>query len=75
MLNEKFNYILKYRLGYNRIMKSLGRKFSSEISDYIQNKKKGKLLMRFSEKQIQQFVDQNAKERIIKTIKVIDNEQ
>ncbi len=31
--------------------------------------------MRFSEKQIQQFVDQNAKERIIKTIKVIDNEQ
>ena len=56
-------------------MKSLGRRFSSEISDYIQNKKKGKLLLRFSEKQIQQFVDQNAKERIIKTIKVIDNEQ
>jgi hypothetical protein len=75
ILNENFNDILKYRLGFNRIMKSLGRRFSSEISDYIQNKKKGKLLMRFSEKQIQQFVDQNAKERIIKTIKVIDNEQ
>ncbi|MBW2998133.1 hypothetical protein KY321_01220, partial [Candidatus Woesearchaeota archaeon] len=75
MLNENFNDILKYRLGFNRIMKSLGRRFSSEISDYIQNKKKGKLLMRFSEKQIQQFVDRNAKERIIKTIKVIDNEQ
>lgn len=75
ILNDNFNDVLKYRLGFNRIMKSLGRRFSSEISDYIQNKKKGKLLMRFSEKQIQQFVDQNAKERIIKTIKVIDNEQ
>ncbi len=75
LLNENFNDILKYRLGYNRIMKSLGRRFSSEISDYIQNKKKGKLLLRFSENQIQQFVDQNAKERIIKTIKVIENEQ
>jgi len=75
LLNENFNDILKYRFGYNRIMKSLGRRFSSEISDYIQNKKKGKLLLRFSENQIQQFVDQNAKERIIKTIKVIENEQ
>ena len=75
LLNVNFNDILKYRLGYNRIMKSLGRRFSSEISDYIQNKKKGKLLLRFSENQIQQFVDQNAKERIIKTIKVIENEQ
>jgi len=75
LLNDNYNDVLKYRMGFNRIMKSLGRRFSSEISDFIQNKKKGKLLMRFSEKQIQQFVDQNAKERIIKTIKVIDNEQ
>jgi len=75
LLNESFNDVLKYRMGFNRIMKSLGRRFSSEISDYIQNKKKGKLLMSFSAEQIQQFVDQNAKERILKTIKVIDNEQ
>ena len=75
LLNENFNDVLKYRMGFNRIMKSLGRRFSSEISDFIQNKKKGKLLMRFSTEQIQQFVDQNAKERIIKSIKVIDNEQ
>ena len=75
LLNENFNDVLKYRMGFNRIMKSLGRRFSSEISDFIQNKKKGKLLMRFSAEQIQQFVDHNAKERIIKTIKVIDNEQ
>ncbi|MEA1973764.1 MAG: hypothetical protein U9N34_10810, partial [Candidatus Cloacimonadota bacterium] len=75
LLNKNFNDVLKYRMGFNRIMKSLGRRFSSEISDFIQNKKKGKLLMRFSTEQIQQFVDQNAKERIIKSIKVIDNEQ
>ena len=75
LLNENFHDVLKYRMGFNRIMKSLGRRFSSEISDFIQNKKKGKLLMRFSAEQIQQFVDQNAKERIIKTINVIDNDQ
>jgi hypothetical protein len=75
LLNHNYNDIFKYRIGYNRIMKSLGRKFSSEISDYIQYKRKGKLLKQFTTKQIQQFVDQNAKERIIKTIKAIDYEQ
>ncbi|WP_282054410.1 DrmE family protein [Maribacter luteus] len=75
LLNQNYNDIFKYRIGYNRIMKSLGRKFSSEISDYIQHKRKGKLLKQFTAKQIQQFVDQNAKERIIKTIKAIDYEQ
>uniref|UniRef100_UPI004048312E hypothetical protein n=1 Tax=Mariniflexile sp. TaxID=1979402 RepID=UPI004048312E len=75
LLNHNYNDIFKYRIGYNRIMKSLGRKFSSEISDYIQHKRKGKLLKQFTTKQIQQFVDQNAKERIIKTIKAIDYEQ
>lgn len=74
LLNHNYNDIFKYRIGYNRIMKSLGRKFSSEISDYIQHKRKGKLLKQFTAKQIQQFVDQNAKERIIKTIKAIDYE-
>jgi hypothetical protein len=74
LFDENYNNVIKYRIGYNRIMKSLGRKFSTEISDYIQNKRKGKLLKQFSDKQIQQFVDQNAKERIIKTIKAIDYE-
>ena len=74
-LNENFGEIRKCRSAYNGIMIALGRDFSDEISDYIQNKRKGDLLNRFTEKQIQQFVDQNAKERIIKTIKPIDNEQ
>jgi hypothetical protein len=75
LLNHNYNDIFIYRIGYNRIMKSLGRKFSSEISDYIQHKRKGKLLKQFTTKQVEQFVDQNAKERIIKTIKAIDYEQ
>ena len=75
MLNEKFSDILKSRRLFNGIMIALGRDFSDEISDYIRNKRKGKLLKQFSDTQIQQFVDQNAKVRIIKTIKAIDDEQ
>jgi len=75
LINESFNDILKSRRLFNGIMIAIGRDFSDEITDYFQNKIKGKLLKQFSEKQIQQFVDQNLKERIIKTIKVIDNEQ
>lgn len=75
LLNNNYNDIFKYRIGYNRIMKSLGRRFSSEISDYILHKRKGELLKQFTTQQIQQFVVQNAKERIIKTIKPIDYEQ
>ena len=75
LLNNSFSEILKCRRLFNGIMIALGRDFSDEITDYFQNKIKGKLLKQFSEIQIQQFVDQNLKERIIKTIKVIDNEQ
>ncbi len=74
-LNENFGEIRKSRSAYNGIMIALGRDFSDEISDYIRIKKKGELLKQFSEQQIQQFVNQNAKERIIKTIKAIDYEQ
>ncbi len=74
-LNENFGEIRKSRSAYNGIMIALGRNFSDEISDYIRIKKKGELLKQFSEQQIQQFVNQNAKERIIKTIKAIDYEQ
>jgi hypothetical protein len=75
LINESFSDILKSRRLFNGIMIALGRDFSDEITDYFQNKIKGKLLKQFSKKQIQQFVDQNLKERIIKTIKAIDNEQ
>ena len=74
-LNKNFGEIRKSRSAYNGIMIALGRDFSDEISDFIQIKKKGKLLNQFSEKQILIFVDQNAKERTIKTIKAIEYEQ
>ena len=74
LLSENFSTVLKSRRSFNGIMIALGRDFSDEISDYIRDKKKGKLLERFSEEQIQQFVYQNAKERTIKTIEAIDYE-
>tara|TARA_B110000902_G_scaffold223049_1_gene259604 strand:- start:6845 stop:9193 length:2349 start_codon:yes stop_codon:yes gene_type:complete len=73
--NKNFGEIRKSRSAYNGIMIALGRDFSDEISDYIRIKKKGELLKQFSEQQIQQFVDQNARERIIKSIKVAANEE
>jgi len=75
LLNAEFRNIVKYRNIYNRIMKSLGRKFSSEIVDFVKTKQKGELLKQFDSKLIQQFVNKNAKSRIIKEIKAIDYEQ
>jgi hypothetical protein len=73
-LNENYNNILKYRNKYNSIMRALGRRFSGEITEYILNRKKGDFLQQFTEMQIQQFVNQNAKERTIKSLKAIENE-
>ena len=70
-----FKEILNHRQAYNSIMIALGRDLSDEISDFIKQKKKGRILTQFSTKQIQKFVDQNAKERIIKSIKVSANEE
>lgn len=75
ILNGNYKDILYYRKVYNGLMIALGRDFSDEISEYIQHKKVGELLKKFGKKQIQQFVDQNAKERVIKTIKAINFEQ
>ena len=56
LMNESFSDILKSRRLFNGIMIALGRDFSDEITDYFQNKIKGKLLKQFSEKQIQLLV-------------------
>ncbi len=56
-------------------MIALGRDLSDEISGYItQRNKKGQILSQFSNEQIEQFVNANAKERIIKTIRAINYE-
>ena len=74
LLNENFNNIVKSRKRFNGIMIALGRDLSDEITGYIKENKKGQILKEFSDKQIQQFVNLNAKERIIKTIKAINYE-
>jgi len=66
MLNKYFKDIIKSRKNYNGIMIALGRDLSDEISDYIkEEKKKGEILKQYSDSQIEQFVDQNAKKRIL----------
>lgn len=74
LLNNNFNEIIKSRRIFNGIMIALGRDLSDEITDYIKTKKRGEMLTKFNDNQIQQFVDKNAKEKTIKTIKVVDNE-
>ena len=75
LLNNYHNEIIKSRRIFNGIMIALGRDLSDEITGYIKEGKKGQILKQFPDKQIHQFVDKNAKERIIKTIKAIDYEQ
>lgn len=57
-------------------MKSLGFKFSGEITDYIKSnfKTKGNILKKFTDNQIQEFVNQSAKLQTVKSIKIADNE-
>ncbi len=75
LLNNNFNNIIKSRRSFNGIMIALGRDLSDEITDYIKTNKKGEILSKFNDNQIHEFANKNAKERIIKTIKVVDNEQ
>ena len=77
ILNEKFNDILKSRKAYRSIMISLGRDLSDELLDYIiSNKKKtGKMLERFNEEQIDEFVNESAPLRTVKRIIIIDEDE
>jgi hypothetical protein len=74
-LNNEIENVKKYRRVYNGIMIAIGRNLSDEISDYIKTNKKGKLLSNFTNAQIQQFVNQNAKLRKVNSIKIISDEQ
>ncbi|MEM9888574.1 MAG: hypothetical protein AAF849_21945, partial [Bacteroidota bacterium] len=68
--NSCFGTVLKSRKAYNSIMIALGRDFSDEIASYIQDKKKGKMLSKFSHSQIRQIVRKNAREQKIKSINI-----
>ncbi|MHA1380894.1 MAG: DrmE family protein [Candidatus Helarchaeota archaeon] len=73
-LNQNFKEIIKHRRIYNGIMIALGRDLSDEISDYIKNGLKGNILSKFTKSQIQNIIDKSAKLRVIKTIKVANDE-
>jgi len=74
LLNNNYNAIIKNKRAFNGIMIALGRDLSEEISIFIKENKRGPILKNFTDKQIQQFINRNAKERIIKSIEVVDNE-
>jgi hypothetical protein len=73
-LNDNILDIFKARSYYNGIMIALGRDLSDDIAEYIMTKKKGKTLKQFSDKQINEMVSNNAPLKIIKSIKVADDE-
>lgn len=72
-LNNNFPAILKSRRSYNSIMIALGRDLSDEIMSYIKTGLKGQILKRFSDLQINKFVQANAPIRIVKSIKILDD--
>ncbi len=74
-LNENFEKILSARRLYNGIMIALGRDLSDEISEFIKSKKKGNILERFTEEQINEMINQNAPLKTVKTIKLSNDEQ
>lgn len=70
--NKDFEQIKKSRKLYRSIMIALGRDLSDEIMDYIisNSNEKGKILSKFSNEEIQNFVDRSAPLRTIKQIQI-----
>jgi len=73
-LNENFERILSARRYYNGIMIALGRDLSDDITLFIQTKKKGKMLNKFSDEQIKEMIIQNAPLITVKSIKLYNDE-
>ena len=73
-LNENFSKILAARSSYNGIMIALGRDLSDDVAQYIQTKKKGKILEKFSDEQIKEMINHNAPLHTVKSIKLANDE-
>jgi len=73
-LNENFERILSARRYYNGIMIALGRDLSDDVTLFIQTKKKGKILNKFSDEQIKEMINQNAPLITVKSIKLYNDE-
>ncbi len=72
-LNDSFDLIKKNKKKYNSIMIALGRDLSDELIDYIiSNKtKKGEILTKFENEQIESFIEEAAPLKIIRNIKIV----
>ena len=57
------------------MMIALGRNFSDELIEFIRSKKKGDILKRFSNEQINKMITQNAPLKTVKSIKLSNNEE
>lgn len=73
-LNHNFDQIKRNRKLYRSIMIALGRDFSDEIMDYIisVSKKKGEILSKFSNEEIQSFINKSSPLRTIKQVRIIE---
>ena len=72
--DSAFKDILKSRKLYRSIMISLGHNLSDELNEYILSKKniKGEFLEKFSDNQIDSFLNHNAPLRTIKKIEILN---
>ncbi len=72
--DSAFKDILKSRKLYRSIMISLGHNLSDELNDYIISKKKnkGEFLQKFSDNQIDSFLNHTAPLRTIKNIEIVE---
>lgn len=73
-LDSDFEGLVKSKRFYRGIMNSLGHNLSEELYQYLISKKKikGKLLQKFSENQIDSFINLSAPLRTIKNIEEIE---
>ena len=71
ILGNDYQKILKNKKNYNRIMRTLGRDLSDEITDYIITNEKGKLLEQFDDVSIYAISRHNRPIREIKQIEII----
>ena len=75
-LNLRFDSVRKSRRLFRSIMIVLGRDLSDEVMDYVisEGKVKGKILSRFSDDEINSFINQAAPLRKIKSISITEEE-
>ena len=71
--DEDFRNIMTSRSAYNSIMIALGRDLSDEITDFIKDGSKGRILQKFKKPQIEKFAELNAPLMTIKSIQIFND--